>query len=125
MISALAIVFALTFSTNMNATTAVSSVEAPTTVALASTHFTSVALTGNWYDIIFSWVKCKICGAKNCKIKHNTSNCKKCHRPHKGNCNGGGGSTPSVPLDGGLGFLMLGAAAFGVKKLRGDKKAKS
>lgn len=31
------------------------------------------------------------------------------------------GNTDSVPLDGGLSILLLGAAAFGVKKLR-DKK---
>ncbi|MEN3322129.1 hypothetical protein VP395_00180 [Mariniflexile soesokkakense] len=30
----------------------------------------------------------------------------------------GGGSSDSVPLDGGLGVLLVGAAAFGVKKLR-------
>ncbi|WP_299550166.1 PID-CTERM protein-sorting domain-containing protein [Seonamhaeicola sp.] len=29
--------------------------------------------------------------------------------------------TDSIPLDGGLGILLLGAAAFGVKKLRGKK----
>ncbi|GAA4801076.1 PID-CTERM protein-sorting domain-containing protein [Litoribaculum gwangyangense] len=28
----------------------------------------------------------------------------------------------SVPLDGGLGILLLGAAAFGIKKLRENKK---
>ena len=106
-ISALAIIFTLTFSTNMNATTAVSVVESPTTVALTSIHFTSIALIGNRPD-----------------KKKRPVRCKKCHRPHKGKCNGGG-STPSVPLDGGLGFLMLGAAAFGVKKLRRKKDAKS
>ena len=39
---------------------------------------------------------------------------------HHGNrkCND---NTDSVPLDGGLGLLLLGAAAFGVKKLRKDK----
>ena len=31
------------------------------------------------------------------------------------------GGTTSVPLDGGLGILVLGAAAFGVKKLRDNK----
>ncbi|MCB4798124.1 PID-CTERM protein-sorting domain-containing protein [Neotamlana laminarinivorans] len=31
------------------------------------------------------------------------------------------GSHDSVPLDGGLGILVLGAAAFGVKKLRDNK----
>ena len=32
--------------------------------------------------------------------------------------NNGGKGSPSVPLDGGLSILLLGAAAFGVKKLR-------
>ena len=51
MIGTLAIVFTLTFSTNMNATAAVSSLEAPTSVALTSTHLTSISLTGNWWNI--------------------------------------------------------------------------
>jgi len=32
------------------------------------------------------------------------------------------GSSDSIPLDGGLSILLLGAAAFGVKKLRDTKK---
>lgn len=41
---------------------------------------------------------------------------------HKGDDDdhSGGGNT-SVPLDGGLSILLIGAAAFGVKKLRGNK----
>jgi hypothetical protein len=35
-----------------------------------------------------------------------------------------GGSNDSIPLDGGLGILILGAAAFGIKKLRGNKEDK-
>ena len=31
------------------------------------------------------------------------------------------GTPTSVPLDGGLGILLLGAAAFGIKKLRNKK----
>lgn len=34
------------------------------------------------------------------------------------------GPSDSVPLDGGLSFLVLGAAAFGVRKLRGNKNDK-
>ena len=30
--------------------------------------------------------------------------------------------TPAIPLDGELGFLLIGAAAFGVNKLRKNKK---
>ncbi len=39
-----------------------------------------------------------------------------------GHHNGGG---DSVPLDGGLGILVLGAAAFGAKKLRDNKNDKA
>jgi len=46
-------------------------------------------------------------------------NCGHGPNQHAGNACGGG--TTSVPLDGGLGFLVLGAAAFGVKKLRENK----
>lgn len=35
---------------------------------------------------------------------------------------GSKGESTSVPLDGGLSILLLGAAAFGVKKLRDNKK---
>ena len=88
-ISALAIVFALGFSTNANA----------------------------------------VGGGKYSKPSK-PNNCGKCHKnSHYGNCKPDPTPTPtptptpSVPLDGGLGFLVLGAAAFGVKKLRGNKKA--
>ena len=45
----------------------------------------------------------------------------------------GGGAPPTevkdepdaIPLDGGLAILLLGAAAFGIKKLRGNKSDKS
>ena len=48
------------------------------------------------------------------------NSCGNCGRHHNhGNCGGGG---TSVPLDGGLSILLLGAAAFGVKKLRENKK---
>lgn len=33
--------------------------------------------------------------------------------------------TDAIPLDGGLAILLLGAAAFGIKKLRGNKSDKS
>ena len=38
------------------------------------------------------------------------------------NNNGAGGGSTSIPLDGGLGILLLGAAAFGIKKLRDNRK---
>ncbi|ULC58309.1 hypothetical protein MBM09_10290 [Flaviramulus sp. BrNp1-15] len=42
---------------------------------------------------------------------------------HDGGGNQGGGD--SIPLDGGLSILLIGAAAFGVKKLRGNKNDKN
>ena len=47
------------------------------------------------------------------KFRHNNQN----HNP--GNTNGGGAD--SIPLDGGLTILLLGAAAFGVKKIKDSK----
>jgi hypothetical protein len=46
---------------------------------------------------------------------------------HDGGSQGGGhqGGGDSVPLDGGLGILVLGAAAFGAKKLRDNKNDKA
>ncbi|WP_166967859.1 PID-CTERM protein-sorting domain-containing protein [Yeosuana marina] len=64
-------------------------------------------------------------GNKPKREKHNDwkpKKPKKVEREHKrerqreGEC-----ETPSVPLDGGLSILLIGAAAFGVKKLRGSK----
>ncbi|WP_152596272.1 PID-CTERM protein-sorting domain-containing protein [Algibacter lectus] len=118
-IGALAIILAFTFSTNANATSV--SAVSTTNVTLATTHFMVVgggrSRTCNW-------------GHKRCYTRHYGSpKCGSCgHNSHSGGCSGGG-TTPtdpdSVPLDGGLGFLMLGAAALGVKKLRGKKDAKS
>ena len=47
-------------------------------------------------------------------------NCGHGPNQHAGNACGGGGE--SVPLDGGLSILLLGGAAFGIKKLRDSKK---
>ncbi|MEP1490383.1 MAG: hypothetical protein ABJL44_15585 [Algibacter sp.] len=44
-------------------------------------------------------------------------NCGHGPNEHVGNANCNKGST-SIPLDGGLSILLLGAAAFGIKKLR-------
>jgi hypothetical protein len=50
-------------------------------------------------------------------------NCGHGPNQHAGNACGGE-SHDSIPLDGGLGILVLGAAAFGVRKLRGNKNDK-
>ncbi|WP_162623275.1 PID-CTERM protein-sorting domain-containing protein [Confluentibacter sediminis] len=78
-IRAIIIVFALTFSANMNAAT-----------------------TPLSFDSSFS-----VLFGKNKK------------KPNKPNKPGGG---DKIPLDGGLSILLFGAAAFGVKKLHGNKK---
>ena len=44
------------------------------------------------------------------------------HR-HTRTCGHNTGGHDSIPLDGGLSILLLGAAAFGVKKLRDNKNA--
>mgnify|MGYP000250586093 CR=1 FL=1 len=51
-------------------------------------------------------------------------NCGHGPNQHAGNACGGDKHTDSIPLDGGLGILVLGAAAFGIKKLRGNKEDK-
>jgi hypothetical protein len=51
-------------------------------------------------------------------------NCGHGPNQHAGNACGGDTHTDSIPLDGGLGILVLGAAAFGVRKLRGNKNDK-
>lgn len=56
---------------------------------------------------------------KRKRNNNNSQKCSKCHKStHGGKCSKQSGGTQGVPLDGGLGILVLGAAAFGVKKLR-------
>lgn len=88
------IVIALTFSTNTHAATSLT--------------------FGNWWSNLFnSW------GWGNNNNSWGDKN-----DEHEGSYNDGenGDNTgDSVPLDGGLSILLIGAAAFGVKKLRGNK----
>lgn len=124
-IGTLAIILAFSFSPNMSASSV--SAVSTTNVTLATTYFTVVGGGGSWYNNRYK--KCGHCGRRGCTKNHSTPKCGKCGGgSHGGSCGGGtggGGSTPSVPLDGGLGFLMLGAAALGIKKLRAKKDAKS
>ncbi len=93
-ISALLIICALSFSTNTNA--------AP-------------SLTfGSWVSSLF----------RNNPKPPTQNNTQKKHKHFAGcghNDHGGQDGSTSVPLDGGLSILLIGAAAFGVKKLRGNK----
>ncbi len=105
-ISMFMILLALTFSTNMNA----SSISISTIpVSVNSVHTNLIAISGKW------WQK------KDKKKKR----CRKCGSPScKGKCGKKGGHTDSVPLDGGLSILLLGGAAFGIRKLLGNKNGK-
>ncbi|WP_194767012.1 PID-CTERM protein-sorting domain-containing protein [Tamlana sp. I1] len=116
LIKMLVVVFVFTISTNINATTKMSIAKSSdfnlTTLSLFSpvSLFTGPLLGGNKY--------------------HKPKKRKSCTR--HSNCNGGCNNTPdstppadSVPLDGGLSILVLGAAAFGIRKLRGNKNVKN
>lgn len=100
-IRAFIIILALTFSTNTQAAT---------------------SLTSNWS--FMSWLK-----GSNHKEQKKTGNKQKKEKRndwkprHQKGGKGEGDCKPgdSVPLDGGLSILLIGAAAFGVKKLRGSK----
>ena len=122
--STIVIVFALALSTNANAASA-------NTLAVSTEAFTlspkTIALTsGGWFSSFFR-SKCRKCGRRHSgRCRGNTHNhgnrCRKCQRRHSGRRCGTKPPTDSIPLDGGLSILMLGAAAFGVRKLRGNKK---
>ena len=90
-IKSLVIIIALTFSTNMNASTALS--------------------WGSWWANFWgSW------GGG-----HTHKHYRGCG--HSGSDGGSQGGGDTIPIDGGLGILLVGAAAFGVKKLRDSKNA--
>jgi hypothetical protein len=95
------IVIALTFSTNMNASTSLSS-------------------GGSWYSFIASFF-----GGDRDRGDRDRDG-RRNHRHFRG-CghSGDGGGATTIPIDGGLGILLVGAAAFGVKKLRENKNEKN
>ncbi len=128
-ISLIVVVLALTFSNNVNATPTNSILLSSDTVTLSTS---SIALTGSgwWTSGWWSKSKCKRCHRKHrgsCKNNNDSDNkCRKCHRKHRyGSKCGKKPPTDSIPLDGGLSILALGAAAFGIRKLRGKKNNKS
>jgi hypothetical protein len=109
------LVLVLTLSTNTNAATS-SVIAVPitsTSYANMSTASTKMyALTWGRID----WQKIK---------DFFRSLCQRCGRKCGGSCGPKtppGGGTTSIPLDGGLSILALGAAAFGIRKLRNSKK---
>ncbi|GAA3599807.1 hypothetical protein Q4Q39_19105 [Flavivirga amylovorans] len=105
-ISTFLILLALTFSTNMNA----SSTSMSTIPASMNPVFSNmIAISGNWWQKKNKKKKrCRRCGSSSCR----------------GKCRKKRGHTDSVPLDGGLGILLLGGAAFGVRKLLKNKNDK-
>ena len=99
----LLIVLAFTFSSNMNAKTPKVNTTA-TALNLTASAVSATALTsGSWWN----WWK-----------KRKRNRCSRCNRL---SCSGHNGGGDKIPLDGGLGILVLGAAAFGIKKLRSKK----
>ena len=118
-VSVLLLLFALTFSSNAKASSPIAS--SLTTNFIASTADLNIVpakihpLTWSFWRRIKRWFNnnCSTCGASSCGG----------HDNHEDNHNGGG-STDSVPLDGGLSLLLLGATAIGVRKLRSNKDDK-
>ena len=102
------IVIALSFTSNTNATTS-------TNVALNATISTNMSVTSakmhalTWGSIWNWFHRCRICGRTSCSG----------HGDNNNDNNNTGGDT--IPLDGGLSILAIGAAIFGVRKLRGNK----
>jgi hypothetical protein len=112
-ISMFLIIFALTFSINAKATTTFRSSNGTSLIATSAdvnmipAHINALTFFLNFDVQAFLASKCK---------NHGQSGCSICKKTDSG--------SQSVPLDGGLGILALGAAAFGVRKLRGNKHDK-
>ncbi|GAA4957428.1 PID-CTERM protein-sorting domain-containing protein [Algibacter aquimarinus] len=104
LLSTILIVLAFTFSSNANATT--TALNATTTTLNLSTSVASSTTALTW-----RWRKCRRCWRWFCRCKRTPKS-----EPTSGD---------KVPLDGGLGILVLGAAAFGVRKLRSNKNDKA
>ena len=116
-IRVLIVVLAITCSMNTNATPSNQNASMNSTNINALS--TSLFITSsNLYALTWNWGRIKDWFSKNCR---------RCGRKCRGRCgkpSGGGNHGDSIPLDGGLGILMLGAAAFGIKKLRENKNDK-
>lgn len=111
LLSTLLVVLAFTFSINTNAATNSTNAMSTPLNLTASVAGSSTTLTfGFW-----KWWK---------KLKHpkHPKQPKQPKRPKHPKSPKGG---DQIPLDGGLGILVLGAAAFGVRKLRSNKNDKS
>ncbi len=61
-------------------------------------------------------------GGQGTSNNYGQHNCKSGSTQTNGNSRNNNGGKTCVPLDGGLSILLLGAAAFGVKRLRDNKK---
>lgn len=132
-IKVFAVVLVFSISTNMHAaSTTVSSSFSEANLSALSLKISPIvltAITGDWKKD-GPWDKRKKpkfgnFGPKKKKDKGS----KGCS--HSGGCHCGGGNTPGgapptpdIPLDGGLSLLALGAAAFGIRKLRKEKNDK-
>lgn len=101
-IKAIIIVFALSFSTN----------------TYASTLLTGGSWWSNWWGGRNTHTHSRSCGHYGSGSGDSHSHYRGCG--HSGTS--GGGDT--IPIDGGLGILLVGAALFGVKKLRDNRNEK-
>ena len=81
-------------------------------LALTFSSNMNAATTASSGGGVWEWIK-ELFNPKKSKAKNNKSDNNQTSSNQKG--------SDSVPLDGGLGILLLGAAAFGVKKLRESK----
>ena len=125
-VSVLILLFALTFSTNAKANSPVAS------SALSNIVATSVvvkivpakiySLTGGFWSSIKDWFRNR---KRNRRTHTHYRGCGHSDSSQGGSDDHhGGGGTPGVPLDGGLGILVLGATVLGIRKLRGNKHDK-
>ncbi|WP_136482439.1 PID-CTERM protein-sorting domain-containing protein [Cognatitamlana onchidii] len=120
----LLIILVFTFYTNANASTSSSSMIHIEQGSMKNISTTTIGISLNMYSLTWGHSKWK----KFLEWLKNAI-CSKCGTKCGGSCGPNGGGTPpgggtSIPLDGGLSILALGAAAFGIRKLRNTKNGK-
>jgi hypothetical protein len=124
-ISMLLIIFALTFSTNAKANSPVASSAlsniVATSVVVKIVPAKMYSLTGGFLSGIKDWFRNR---KRNRRTHTHYRGCGHGDSSQGGSDDHHGNGGDAVPLDGGLGILALGAAAFGVRKLRGNKHDK-
>ena len=114
----LVFVLALAFSSQSNATNGITNLAITGSnisyLNAASMNIHTLTSGGSNWDSFVAWLKQ---GKKKKKKKRGRLNKGPQKRERQQDS-----KTTSIPLDGGLGILLLGAAAFGIRKLRGNKE---